>query len=74
MNNFARTDAGFNRQIFQKGNVSHKQSRLNPMLNKSGGDAAMRHFSPQNQRARQSKISELKLEKHPASSELVMEG
>ena len=44
------------------------------MLNKSGGDPAARHFSPQNQRARQSKISELKLEKHPASSELVAEG
>ena len=29
LNSFTRTDAGFNRQIFNKGNVPNQQSRLN---------------------------------------------
>ena len=56
MNSFARTDAGFNRQIFQKGSVSNKTNRLNPIINAT---SESRRFSPQ--KLRSDKMSDLKL-------------
>ena len=55
MNSFARTDAGFNRQIFQKGSVNNK-TRLNPIVN---ANDSSRRFSPQ--KIRTDKMSDLKL-------------
>ena len=61
MNNFARTDAGFNRQLYQKGAITNKQKALlNPIDNTRD---SQRHFSPQKMRTENTAISALKLEK-----------
>ncbi len=44
MNGFARTDAGFNRALYQKGNVNNSQ-KINPI--KAQESPNMRRFSPQ---------------------------
>ena len=67
MNNFARTDAGFHRQVMKKGSATNNRNRLNPIVNKNG--QAARHFSPQKVRTENSAaISSLRLDKQPASS------
>ena len=68
MNNFARTDAWFNRQLFQKGTVSNKKNKtiLNPINNERD---SMRHFSPQKMRTQDTNISALSLEKQPISQQ-----
>ena len=67
MNNFARTDAGFNRQLFQKGAVSNKKNKA--ILNPIDGNKrdSSRHFSPQKNRTDNAVLSALKLEKQPIS-------